>query len=84
MKKHCSQCKTETTHKTTTIDQQIEKDGRNIKVRIIRYMCTKCGKFIEAVDTRIEELQDNLCERFGFKANSHRLEIFGLCKECNE
>ena len=29
-------------------------------------VCTKCGEFIEAVDERIEELQDKLCKKFGF------------------
>ena len=48
MKKYCSQCKTETTHKTTTI--RVEKGGK--KVKIIRYMCTKCGK---STDVTIKE-----------------------------
>ncbi|MFH1594294.1 MAG: Fur family transcriptional regulator [Candidatus Omnitrophota bacterium] len=45
-------------------------------------VCTDCGKCIEAVDPKIEELQDTLCKRFGFKPERHRMEIFGLCKKC--
>ncbi len=45
-------------------------------------VCTKCGKCIEAVDERIEKLQSELCKRFGFLPQKHRLEIFGVCKEC--
>ena len=47
-------------------------------------ICSKCGTFIEAFDQEIEKLQDKLCKRFGFKPRSHRLEIFGVCKECKK
>jgi len=62
--------------------------------RIVRYeakyghehhdhlVCLKCGKFIEAVDERIEELQEKLCKKFKFTPHKHRLEIFGICKNC--
>ncbi|MBN1872463.1 MAG: transcriptional repressor [Candidatus Omnitrophica bacterium] len=46
-------------------------------------VCTKCGKFIEAVDPEIERLQQALAKRFSFKVTSHKLRILGLCKECS-
>ena len=45
-------------------------------------VCVECGRFIEAVDPRIEKLQDRLCKRFGFSAQSHKMDIFGICKRC--
>ncbi|MBU1932467.1 MAG: transcriptional repressor [Candidatus Omnitrophica bacterium] len=45
-------------------------------------ICTKCGRFIEAVDPEIENLQDELCERFRFKPQRHNMDIFGICKRC--
>ncbi len=45
-------------------------------------ICTRCGKFIEAVDPAIEELQKKLCRKFGFTPRKHSLEIFGYCKNC--
>ncbi len=45
-------------------------------------ICTKCGSYIEAMDPEIERLQDELCAKFGFLPEHHRLEIFGLCKKC--
>lgn len=45
-------------------------------------VCTKCGRFIEVVDQKIEYLQDSLCKKFGFLAERHRMEIFGICKKC--
>ena len=45
-------------------------------------ICVKCSKYIEAMNPEIERLQDKLCADFGFKPTKHRLEIFGICKEC--
>lgn len=45
-------------------------------------VCIKCGRFIEAVDPRIEKLQEGLCKRFGFLPQRHKMEIFGICKRC--
>ncbi|MFC1666441.1 Fur family transcriptional regulator [Candidatus Omnitrophota bacterium] len=46
-------------------------------------ICLKCGKFIEAVDSKIEKLQVELCKRVGFLSQRHKMEIFGTCKKCN-
>ncbi|MFC1623977.1 Fur family transcriptional regulator [Candidatus Omnitrophota bacterium] len=46
-------------------------------------VCVRCGRFIEAVDSKIEELQNRLCKRFGFLPQRHKMEIFGTCKKCN-
>ena len=45
-------------------------------------ICTRCGKSIEAVNPEIEKLQNELCKRFNFVPTNHRLEIFGICKQC--
>lgn len=45
-------------------------------------ICTKCGRFIEAVDPRIEKLQDELCRRYSFTPKRHKMEIFGICENC--
>jgi Fur family transcriptional regulator, ferric uptake regulator len=47
-------------------------------------ICTKCGSYIEAVDLNIEKLQDKLCKKLKFTPINHRLEIFGICKECTD
>jgi len=46
--------------------------------------CLKCGKFVEAMDPKIEELQIKLCEQFGFIPQRHRMEIFGICEKCSK
>jgi Fur family transcriptional regulator, ferric uptake regulator len=47
-------------------------------------VCVECGKFIEAVDPAIEELQKKLCKKFGFSPRKHSLEIFGYCRACRK
>jgi len=45
-------------------------------------VCIGCGKWIEAVDSEIEKLQERLCRKVGFVQKWHRMEIFGFCSDC--
>ncbi len=45
-------------------------------------VCTRCGKLIEVRNRRIEELQEEMARSAGFTATDHKLEIFGICKDC--
>jgi len=45
-------------------------------------ICTKCGRFIEVHDDKIERLQEKLAEANEFIPKRHRLEIYGLCRKC--
>ncbi len=45
-------------------------------------LCVECGKVIEFCDERIEELQQRICRRHGFRALEHRMGIRGVCREC--
>jgi len=47
------------------------------------FVCLKCNKVIEFFDPVIEKRQAELCRKRKFKSQSHKLEIFGLCKECS-
>lgn len=46
-------------------------------------VCLECGRFIEAVDPAIEDLQKKLCRKFDFSPRKHSLEIYGFCKNCS-
>lgn len=46
-------------------------------------ICTECGKIIEFSHPMIEKLQEEVANRHQFKLTSHKLDLFGLCKECN-
>ncbi len=47
-------------------------------------ICTKCGKFLEVENPRIEKLQEGLARKEGFNLMRHRLELYGLCKQCKK
>lgn len=44
--------------------------------------CTSCGKIVEFENQKIEDLQDRIAERHGFKLTDHVLELYGICGEC--
>lgn len=45
-------------------------------------ICTKCGRFTEVNDERIEKLQEKLAEAHEFQPLRHKLEIYGVCSRC--
>ncbi len=45
-------------------------------------ICTKCGKFIEVIDPEIERLQERLFKLHGFHPERHRMELYGVCRNC--
>src|SRR5262249_53744929 len=45
-------------------------------------ICNECGRVIEFFEPRIEQLQDEVCERHGFLALSHSHQLRGICKQC--
>ncbi len=44
--------------------------------------CTQCGKICEFENKKIENLQVQVAEYFGFKLTNHILELYGLCPAC--
>jgi Fur family ferric uptake transcriptional regulator len=47
-------------------------------------ICIKCGKFMEVVNPTIEKLQERLSKTKGFVLKKHRLDMYGVCRECRE
>ena len=47
-------------------------------------ICTGCGSIIEFENEGIEALQQDVASKNGFKVQSHKLEIYGLCAECQQ
>jgi Fur family transcriptional regulator, ferric uptake regulator len=45
-------------------------------------ICTSCHQIIEFENERIEELQDMVARQHGFHVTRHKLELYGLCKDC--
>ena len=47
-------------------------------------VCVKCGHIEEFVDETIEERQRAVAAQSGFKMTDHSLNIYGLCRKCQE
>lgn len=47
-------------------------------------ICTDCGRFVEIMNSEIEHLQERLFKRYGFYPQRHRLELYGICKQCKK
>ena len=45
-------------------------------------ICTECGTITEFVDERIEARQHTITDELGFKMSDHSMQIYGICKEC--
>ena len=45
-------------------------------------ICTNCGAIVEFENDRIEAMQDAVARRHGFRVTSHKMELYGLCKDC--
>lgn len=46
-------------------------------------VCTICDRVIEFENEEIEKLQQKVAESFGFRLDSHRLDLFGECLDTN-
>jgi Fur family ferric uptake transcriptional regulator len=47
-------------------------------------ICTECGRCLEVVDEGIEHLQERLMKRHGFLPRYHRMNLYGMCRECRK
>jgi Fur family ferric uptake transcriptional regulator len=47
-------------------------------------ICDRCGRIVEFSDEPLERLQEDIATRLGFVLARHRLELYGICRECRE
>lgn len=47
-------------------------------------VCNKCGQVEEFFDEVIEEQQEKIATKFGFKITDHSLYLYGLCANCQK
>jgi Fur family ferric uptake transcriptional regulator len=45
-------------------------------------ICMECGNSIEFYNPEIEALQDAASAQLGFKVMDHKLQIYGVCRDC--
>jgi Fur family ferric uptake transcriptional regulator len=47
-------------------------------------ICLECGKVIEFRSAEVQEVETRVSAEYGFRPSKHRLEIYGLCSDCQE
>jgi Fur family ferric uptake transcriptional regulator len=47
-------------------------------------VCTRCGKIVEFECDMIEQAQQDIVKRYGFRLLRHRHELYGHCPECQK
>lgn len=45
-------------------------------------VCSSCGHTLDVRDRGLATAMTEIAERVGFRIDSHRVELFGLCAEC--
>jgi Fe2+ or Zn2+ uptake regulation protein len=45
-------------------------------------VCSRCGRTTEVEDCGVAAAVDEIARRSGYRIESHRLELFGLCRHC--
>lgn len=45
-------------------------------------MCIQCGEIIEFQEPRVETLQQDVVQRYGYELVSHTHKLYGLCRAC--
>ena len=47
-------------------------------------ICLECGRVIEFQSWEVQEVKARITQRHGFRPTRHKLEIYGLCRPCQE
>jgi len=47
-------------------------------------ICTRCGAVQEFKNEAIERLQQEVAEHFGFKVETHKIKLYGVCSKCRK
>eukprot|EP01029_Cantina_marsupialis_P006990 TRINITY_DN177098_c0_g1_i4.p1 TRINITY_DN177098_c0_g1~~TRINITY_DN177098_c0_g1_i4.p1 ORF type:complete len:149 (-),score=25.28 TRINITY_DN177098_c0_g1_i4:433-879(-) len=61
-----------------------KKYESNYKDHHDHLICTSCGKIVEFMDDEIEKRQDQIAKKNKFKVTSHSMQLYGVCKSCQD
>lgn len=48
------------------------------------FICERCQRIVEFSNEEIEALQESVARKLGFVITRHRLELYGICRDCRE
>ena len=47
-------------------------------------ICVRCGRVVEFANERLERMLPIFADEHGFQHQHHRVEIYGVCRECRQ
>jgi len=47
-------------------------------------ICERCGKIVEFEEPRIDALQADVARRCGFRFTGRKMELYGVCRDCQK
>ena len=47
-------------------------------------ICTRCNKIVEFEHPLIEKYQLEICQIHGFALQQHKMDIYGICRDCQK
>jgi Fur family ferric uptake transcriptional regulator len=47
-------------------------------------LCERCGRVVEFQNERLERMLPIIADEHGFQHRRHRVEIYGVCRECRQ
>jgi Fur family ferric uptake transcriptional regulator len=59
--------------------ERVDEEGHHDHV-----ICERCGRIVEFQSEEIESLQESVARALGFVVSRHRMELYGICRECRE
>jgi Fur family ferric uptake transcriptional regulator len=48
------------------------------------FICERCSRIIEFSSSEIDALDERMAKKFGAVITRHRLELYGICRQCRE
>lgn len=69
-------------HKSRFDNGELRYEHRHLGQHHDHMICTKCRKILEFEDPQIELLQIKIAATHGFHMLQHKLEIYGICRDC--
>jgi len=69
-------------HQNSFDNGKIRYEHRHLGQHHDHIICTKCHSVVEFENTLLEELQTRIAVEHGFHMLQHKMEIYGLCEQC--
>ncbi|MBO7133573.1 MAG: transcriptional repressor [Bacteroidales bacterium] len=53
-------------------------------IRHDHFICRQCGKIYEVSLSKVEDVKEEVSQKYGFDVASHFLTLYGICSNCKE